>query len=478
VRTTSVKLAQAAHALQTAILAGPSGLEEGPAELVVAAEARDQVLADLITIHEHLFADLDESVAVGPADMLRHPALGLGAVLRSRERTGLHGPSPTDLAIRSPTLPTARAWVAAASGVEAAAVDATRARPDREYAAWTWAHGRSAAQVPDPVTPPVIAWALVADLAALSCAVASLDDDLAAALVGSGHADLVAAGHRLIGPSVDDLKITASLALRLAEAGETPSAYHLPSGAKGAITVSSLPSVPDALDRALDLLQAAPTLTGPQQRALATSIASIAQQLSMDAPASARAPLKNLARGAAGYAATWANSPLVAANSGDVDAVQQVRSVARLMQVDPPRWDSTPDGAAIREALERSAERLPAIVRAAAENLREGLAAHRFLIPSHPGATGSGWGPAAGHPDRRPTETAAFQLEKLADRLGQALGPRRAARPLTDVVTQPPARELLRAALESPVTRPEHPALAPTRWRGRLSSAPPVRRGR
>ena len=108
-RTTSVELGDAAQALHRLLLDGHAVLHDHPAELVIAAQARDQILANLTSMHRHLFAGLDESVEMGPADLLRHPDLDLAEAIRRREPTRLHGPSPSDLAITPPTTAAATA---------------------------------------------------------------------------------------------------------------------------------------------------------------------------------------------------------------------------------------------------------------------------------------------------------------------------------------------------------------------------------
>ena len=474
-------LSDGARALAVVLGTGHGGLQRQPHELAVAGQARDQILACLQLMHAHLFAglpaaasELDGLPATTPGsrqavDLLEDPVAGLGHQLRRRRLSGLRGPSPTDLALRPPAQIATRGWVAAASALDGACVQITGTRPHSPQLAWVWERAAPPGAGPDPSSPPQIAWALAADLAALAGALTVADENLTHALLATSDPSLLAAGLRLRDPPPGELRVTAGLALRLAESGQLPSHYQLQAPATDPIPVTTATDVPAALDQAVQLLLAAPTLTGPQQRGMATCTAAIAGQIAALAPPQIRAVLDGLALASVNYAATWATSPLAATDAGDWRPVEQTRAVAHRVQQLLRRADPDGPDAGSRAHLLAAVDRLPGLTRAAMTNLRDGLAAGSFLVPPELGDTEQAWAPADRHPIRRRAETAAFALQDKADEARLAIGPKGRLRP-TPPEDALPARERFGAWLPPRIARlagtegirPTHPALPPT----------------
>lgn len=457
-------MAVAAAALADVLDLGHARME--PADLVIAAHARDQVLACLTIGHRYLFAGLGHTATPAPQDLLRHPVLGLGEVLNNRPGTGLDGPAPTDVAVNLPTHPTARAWTVLARELDAAVVEIARARPDRP--AWAWALTGVAPRDPDAPPPPgspQTAWALAADLAAFASALAAADTDLGVALHGAGE-PFRGAARAVTDPTLADLRAVALLALRMAESGPLPGDYHLPENTVGTrpLVPSSPVDVAVAIQRAGDLVADGPALTASQQRAFATTAARTAVLLARHAPASITAPLQTLAEVAARYATFWATSRLFPLNAGHQAAIEQLRAAAAFLA---PRANQQPLPA---PAAARAAARLPVALAAAAANARTALSEDAFLAvdPHAPGATAA---PISRHPERRRHRTAADRLDTAARDAHHQLAPHDPGRPPRPARSA--ARELLQNALTSPATsRPAHPALPPQPARPAPSRTP------
>jgi hypothetical protein len=460
--STAQRLSAAAAALVDVLATGHAALT-GERDLVIAGQARDQVLACLTLAHRYLFAGLGPTADLSATDMLRHPILGLGEALQHRSGTGLAGPSPTDLALAPPRDATAQAWVAAAAELDAAGVEIARARPDKPQWAWRWA-GLAPMTPHDQPPPgsPQAAWGLAADIAALAAGLAAADRDLAEAF-GRAGGQFAPARQALTDDTLTDVSATARLALQLAETGQLPSDYHLPAAAVGSrpLVLSSAVDLPAAMVRTRDLILDGPTLTGLQQRALAAAVAATALALTEASTRPARDILQDLAAAATGYAAVWASSDLWATGAGDWAAVQQLRAVSGFV------WTAVHGPHTDRLALDqadvaRAAARLPGLLRAATANLRAGIDADAFLTSDRAG-TEPAWWPLASHPARRRYRRAAGQLDRAADEAAEQLRPLQVPR----TQTRPGlllARDLLRPAAERAPDRPVHPALPPSPW--------------
>lgn len=435
-------------------------------DLTIAAQARDQVLDSLTQVHSHLFPGLVRK-HLHVADLLRHPVQGLGQALRTHPRAGLMGPAPSDLALQPPTHPVAADWVKAAAAIDEAALRIWYATPDYTPAA----QSRIPREVGQPLGPTdmsATAWALTADVAAMAAALASTSTPLARALLRSGDGNLVQAGGALAGPQTRDLDAAAVLTLRLAQAGPLPRSYDLQEGNTHApVPVLTIADAAAGLDHALRLLEVAPPLTGPQQRGLATAVASTVHALARQTRGRTGMVLTDLATHSASHAALWAASPLGATSPGQWAAVEQVRTVGSMIRstLDARTGQGRPPTTALHPADPVDlARRLPEILRQAAANLRQGLETGAFLVPDP--TTKSGWAPVAERGQAHRWQTAATALADAAADTALALSgaaagsPGREARPGASTLS--PARALLGAATRGP-TRPTHPVQEPAR---------------
>lgn len=458
--STAERLSAAATALVDVLATGHATVTE-QRDLVVAGQARDQALACLTLAHRYLFAGLGPTARLSARDMLRHPILGLGEALQLRSGTGLAGPSPTDLAVRPPQHPTARAWVAAAAALDAATVEIARARPDRPQWAWLWT-GLAPTTSDDtpPAGSPAIAWGLAADVAALTTGLVAADRDLAEAF-GCAGGQFTSARQALTDDTLTDLSVTAGLALQLAESGPLPRDYHLPLAAVGSapLVLTSAADLLPALARTLDLILNGPALTGPQQRALTAAVAVTALTLGDACTGPARHVVRDLAATATGYAAVWASSDLWAIEAGDWSAVRQLRAVSGFVHA--TLHGPHPDGVALDAGeAARAAARLPALLSAVTGNLRAGIADDVFLIHDRYGSEPT-WRPLSGHPGQHRYRRAADQLDRAAGEAADQLRPLLQPRRTTQPPGLPPARDLLRGAGHQILDRPAHPALPP-----------------
>lgn len=482
--TTAQRLSAAAAALADVLSAGHDGLPSS--DLAIAGQARDQVLACLTIAQRYLFAGLGHTTHLSSADYLRHPMLGLEEALRRRRPTGLTGPAPTDLAMAPPDHPTARAWTVLARELDAASVEIARARPDNPSWAWRWAGlaPRSSTGLPPPGSPDV-AWGLAADLAALCVGLAAADEQLAHAFAAAQTAaaadprpsslerqeiehSFATAHDAVTGRSLTDLRVVAGLALRMAEDGPLPDDYHLPLH-----TVGLAPLVPaaaadlaPALGRAQDMLADGPPLTHLEHRTVAVELTRAAALLArlVDDP-TARQALLRLAQGTDNAAKVWASSALFAATEGSRAPGDQLHAVNAFFISDVTVSDITrPAGGArpetVRDAVERSVAQLPGIARAAADNAARGLNEGSFVAVDR---FGDRYQPAerplSTHPEGRRYENAVSQLRAVSADVRQVL-------PYADpaahsTTTSRPARALLRAVVNTPSSRPDHPALPP-----------------
>jgi hypothetical protein len=474
--STAERLSAAAAALVDVLATGHSTLAD-PQDLLVAGQARDQTLACLALAHRYLFAGLGPGRELSAGDMLRHPVLGLGAALAHRSVTGMTGPAPTDLALHPPTHPTARAWVAAAAALDAAAVEIARARPDKPQWAWLWMGlPPTTADGTPPPGSPAIAWALAADVAALAGGLAAADRDLADAF---GRADerFTPACEALTDVTLTDLSVTAGLALQLAEAGPLPENYHLPAAAVGSrpLLLTSSADLLPALARTRDLLLEGPTLTGPQQRGLAAAAGRTALRLSQASTGPGHQDLRDLAGAATGYATIWAGSDVRSIEVGDWAAVRQLRAVAGFVEASLQRPRQSQD-AMDADDIARAAARLPGLLRATTANLRAGIDRDVFLVydrllAQDEAVAATAWRPLTRHPARRRYLRAADHLDAAADQAAPQLRPgppAPAARPRFAL-----ARGLLRPGGHHP-QRPTHPALPPSLGRP-ATRRPPAR---
>ncbi|WP_088284665.1 hypothetical protein [Kineosporia sp. A_224] len=485
---TSDGYAQTGYALHWLLQHGHAGLSDIAGDLVMATRARDQVLTNLFFSGLYIVGATHESVEFGADDMLRHPVRGLTEMLRRTPASRLEGPAPTDVLRAPPTHPAAQAWVAAADASEKAAHSISRARPE-QLTVQAWERTRPGDDIVvgepiggtagDPFTPSGavaallgnhVAWSLTADVAAIAGTVTILNDQLAAELERGatihGARSLAAAARRLRTSAVDDLRVMSSLVLRLSEAGPLLPAYDLRPASPRAAALRSPWHIGAALDRTIELLDGAQTLTAPQQRALAGSMASVAHRLSTVLPPPAAKALDELASKQVLFAAQWTHTAISATTDGNWQAPTQLAQVAKVLNAEGPGWVQAPPDPELIGYLTRSAQRLPTIVRMTADNLRTGLTAGHFLTPSsqpeqpfEPVPPRLRW--------RVQVEATTGELVEAAGRLRSAVGPSLPPQ-LVAAGRLPRASVLLRDAALQPAPRPNHPAVFPGRHEQRL----------
>lgn len=387
---TSDEYAQAAQALHRLLQQGHDGLGGNVDDLVVAARARDQLLRNLHHAGLYVVGATDPTVRFGTTDLLRHPVRGLTETLARAQPSRLEGPSPSDVSLAPPAHPAARAWVEAAEATERAAHSVSRAKPE---------HLTVFGPAGDPGMPRTVvgaavearrgnhvAWSLTADLAAVAGTVAMLDvalaEEMRAAAERSGSQALARAAARLASPASDDVRVMAGLVLRMAETGPLMPAYDLRPASPRAVPVQSVWQVPAALDRTIELLDGAATLTGPQHRAFAGSLAAVAHRLSQALPPAQAEPLDRLATAAVLFAAQWTHTAIATPGDGTWHPPTQLAQVARVLGDATQKWLRQPPDASLQAQLARSATRLPTLVTSTTDNLRAALSAGHFLMPS------------------------------------------------------------------------------------------------
>ena len=476
---TSDAYAETARALQSLLDSGHDGLAEVHGELVIAARARDQVLTNLFFAGTYLVGATERTVELRTDDMLRHPVRGLTEMLRRIPASGLEGPSPVDVRLQPPTHHAALALATAAEAAERAAHSVSRARPEH----LTVRPGTTAfdagldADDYDPVAGPQtrtqavaailgnhVAWSLTADVAAIAGTLAQLDDDLATQLeLGAqihGDSSLASAARLLRTSAGDDLRMMSQVVLRMSEAGPLLPAYDLRPATVRAAKVTSAWQIGEALDRTIDLVEAAGTLTGPQHRHLATNVAACAHHLAGVVPEPAAKALAALSMQELLFAAQWTNTAIAAVTDGTWQAPTQLAEVSRLLAEMSPGWRQTPPDAELVGHLTRSARRLPTIVDTTLRNLRDGFEARDFVVASpHPARR---FEPAFRRArPRLAIEANAAALADAADAAATALGPSW-PRQLPPPSALPRASSVLReTALRT--ARPNHPAVSPSR---------------
>ena len=472
---TSDAYAETARALQSLLESGHDGLAEVHGDLVIAARARDQVLTNLFFAGTYLVGAAEQTVELRTDDMLRHPVRGLTEMLRRIPATGLEGPSPLDLRQDPPTHAAARALAAAAEATERAAHAISGARPEHltvlpgtsvfDEVAYDPTEGpRTGSQAVAAIVGNHVAWSLTADVSAIAGTVAQLDDNLARQFdVGAqlhGDSRLASAARLLRTSAGDDLRVMAQVVLRMSEAGPLLPAYDLRPATVRAAKVTSVWQIGAALDRTIDLLDAADTLTGPQHRDLATNIAASAHHLAGVVPGPAGKALEALSMQELLFAAQWTNTAIAAVTDGTWQAPTQLAEVSRILAEISPGWLQTSPDAELLGHLTRSARRLPTIASTALRNLRDGFEARDFVVASSDPARRFEPALRTARP-RLAIEANAAALADAASIAATALGPSW-PRQLPPPSALPRASAVLReTALRT--ARPNHPAVSPSR---------------
>lgn len=465
--TTSQALAAAARHLAPLFEHDLADLTE-PRDVVISIRARNQVMASLQVSLSHLVPPRHPKVESGPMEIVSDPVRGLAEALKRRPIYPLEGPSPTDVLTSPPSHPAARAWAGAAAAMEAAAVQVTRARA-REVTTTHLADGTPADlgagadhhAMLAAVRQQHGAWAMTADLAGLSDAVAVLDVRLAEAaltsaetLTGAERTALVQAASTLRQHG-DDVRLTADLVLRLSENGSLASGYDLAVRRPGPFRVDSVWHVPVALRRARELLETSPPLTGPQHRQVAAAVAKAARAMAAIAPPTILAQLEDLASAELKFAAQWTANTIVARTVGDATPQLQLTGVLDTLR-DLPASLSTADSATRAVWLQRAVWELAGVANAAEPSLAKGFIREAYLVRDELNV--HGWAPP------RPAVAARKQAEQLA------VGVTNAARRLTDVARPNGAAPVAAAPMRAldalpPRTgplgiRPAHPSSA------------------
>ena len=477
---TSDAYAETAAALHLLLTSGHDNLSESHEDLVVAVRARDQVLTNLFHAGVYLIGSADDKVELQTDDMLRHPVRGLTEMLRRSPSSRLEGPSPSDVSLSPPAHPAARAWVAAADATERAALEISRARPEhltsRATGEWPGPNGvsglghydsvdgpRTIAQASAAILGNHVAWSLTADVAAIAGTVTRLDGELAAELeLGARQHQrhsLLSASRRLRSSANDDLRVMSQLVLRMSEAGPLLPAYELRPRIARAAKVTTVWQIGAALDRTIDLLRDAETLTGPQHRHLATSLAGAAHHLSRVLPAQAGAALDAFAMQELLFAAQWTHNSVASVTDGTWQAPTQLAGVSRVIADAAPSWLLAPPDEELLAHLTKSAQRLPTVAREILTNLRAGLENGDYVVASPllarrfetATATSRAW---------RAIDANARSLTEATDAAAKALGPAW-PRHLAPAGELPRASTVLRETTLATV-RPSHPAVSPS----------------
>lgn len=353
----SEQRAAAGRALATLLADGTTADLTGR-DLAIASSARDSILSSCEQMLAAAAGRTHRQVRPTIADLAQRPLTHLSLGLADHPRLRVDAPAPTDLADQPPADSAAARWTGAAEHLLIAAADLAPPLRDRP--------------------PAEAAWAIVADVAALTRAVGHLDGELHTA---HQHAGNTSAVERLGEARSRGLGVIAATALDQATAGDVDFAWR-PRAARLSIRpVLSTTALPENLDHLGELLRHAPVLRAVDVAQLALGqhylAVTTANTLSATAPG-LTARLRKIGDTLAGV--VQARPDVASILPGDRRPVIQLGNILRIArQLTAGDEATVPD----REVALAVAQRLPGILRTLHSKAVAEATAGRWLTPDH-----------------------------------------------------------------------------------------------